>query len=216
MSKGVDIGLDDILGSDDKAVAAEVADAVADAAELVEAEPPRDPAWHKFEADLRVGLRLVKRQVMTTIRDGKPPKKVTVTWVLREAGRGRSQFYAAHAGFEARVDLIQRAVERLVTIRTGQGRRLPAKGQLADENRQLKTHIKTIEAREISKLAAIAFEKAFPRDIALISGENSRLRADVARLEGEIQSLRSYIRSLGAYQDISAMKTGNVRPFRQE
>jgi hypothetical protein len=213
MSRDTDIGLDDILEPSNETVAAEVADAIADAAELAEADTPRDPAWHRFEADLRVGLRLVKRQVMASIREGKQPKKVTVTWVLREAGRGRSQFYAAHAGFEARVDLVQRAVERLVATRAGQARRQPSRIALADENRELRARLKEMEAREISKLAAIAFEKAFPRDVSLLAAENTKLRSDVSRLEGEVEALRAYIRSLGKHQDIPDMRSGNVTPF---
>jgi hypothetical protein len=152
---------------------------------------------------------------MAAINEGRHPKKVSVAWVLREAGRGRSQFYVAHTAFEARITLVQEAVERLLARRARQTTRSPSKTALLEESRELRARLKEMEAREISKLATIAFEKAFPRDVALLAVENTKLRADVFRLEGEVETLRAYIRSLSKHQDIPSMKIGNVEPLQR-
>jgi hypothetical protein len=211
--KPSEFSLDDILDPVD-AVDREMGEAAAEGVELTDDEP-RDPAWCAFEVDLRAGLRLVKRQAMAAINEGRHPKKVSVAWVLREAGRGRSQFYVAHTAFEARITLVQEAVERLLARRARQTTRSPSKTALLEESRELRARLKEMEAREISKLATIAFEKAFPRDVALLAVENTKLRADVFRLEGEVETLRAYIRSLSKHQDIPSMKIGNVEPLQR-
>ena len=91
-TESAEIDLEDILAPAPDPVALEMVEA----ADLAMDEQPWDPAWNKYEADLRVGLRSVKRQVMAAMQAGRKPKKVTVAWVLRKARRGRSQFYDTH------------------------------------------------------------------------------------------------------------------------
>jgi hypothetical protein len=208
MSTFADLNINDLLIPEETGVS--VGPTLA--SEIDELEPRRDPAWLKFEDDLRTGLRLVKRKVMANIAEGKP-KKVTVAWVLREAGRGRSQFYAAHSAFERRIALVQRAVERLIAIRRGEVGRQPGKTSLMEENRKLRALVRNLEAKEISKAAVIAFEKAFPRDLTLLTVENSRLHAEVARLSHEAAQLRKHMRMLAHYQDIPARRDENILQF---
>lgn len=205
----LDLSLDDILDSEPTDGAAAPGLARPDAADAV-TEPPRNPEWLRFEADLRRGLIAVKRQVMGIIAAGEQPKKISVAWVLREAGRGRSQFYAKHAAFEVRILRAQRAAERVVALRAKKAQRQPGKTELAKENRRLKVKIQELEAREISKLATIAFERAFPRDLVILNAENAALRAQVSRLEEELASLRSYLRTYDRHQGRSVTRVGRL------
>ncbi len=55
--------------------------------------------------------------------------------------------------------------------------------------------------------------RPFPRDVTLLTAKNGALRAEMDRQRGEVEALRSYIRSLGKHVQIPGMNEGNVATF---
>lgn len=147
--------------------------------------PRRSPAWCAFEADLRRGLKQLKGAALVRIRDGKRPLKLSVNAVLRAAKRGRTQFYAAHRDFEARVTRADLAAKRLYKRVSGRTAPAPSVSQLTEQLRKARAKIKALERSSCSREVS-SFISAFAcrRHDALIT-LNNQLTQRVEELERE-------------------------------
>jgi hypothetical protein len=130
-------------------------------------------------------LKQLKGAALIRIRDGKRPLKLSVNAVLRAAKRGRTQFYAAHRDFEARVNRADLAAKRLYKRVAGRTAPAPSVSQLTDQLRKARAKIKTLERSSCSREVS-SFISAFAgrRHDALVT-LNQQLTQRVEELERE-------------------------------
>jgi hypothetical protein len=121
-----------------------------------EAQIIRSSEWLSYHQDLMRGLREVKREAHARMASGVRPKLISVSLVLRAAGRGRTQFYEQHGEFHKRILRADAAAKRLWAW-IQQKPLVKSRSDLEAEIRSLKIQLHMTERRLASqKLSEIA------------------------------------------------------------
>lgn len=157
-------------------------------------EPERSREWREVEDALRAILEERKEAALRALAEAEDPRdkrwvrmlpKLSVSDLVKAAGKARSTVYQNHQAFLRDAQVIKEEVEKALAERQRAFRKATKAG-LKAELREIKKELEQERAMRASESLTLLIERIGPA-----VRERSKLMADIASLSNKVQSLEA-------------------------